>query len=318
MIGKLSSIKEPLLSICIPTYNQPEAFSRILESLLPQLTSDIEIVVRDDSTNDETKKIVSHYINSVSIRYFSGKKEGLDVAVAFLVKEAKGKFVWWFGNEVFTPGGVIKVVGTLKKYPNIDFLYVNSASINGGISINLGVSRFFKDKNEVIEKLADLLGFISAVIFKRTDALSGIEGSNKFIGSAWVNLYLVLHSIAASRHPYFLSDVCFLSDPKDPEEKLWYDRFQVFAVNFPMVVHKFDGEFDRNSIRAMLSKNFKSVWKGILVHRARNYKSSLGSSAPKIWPIAKFYWNFPDFWLALPFLIMPRFALIFFYGLWKR
>lgn len=43
------SQKEILLSVCVPTYNQPEAVRRLLEKLAPQYFPRIEILIRDDS-----------------------------------------------------------------------------------------------------------------------------------------------------------------------------------------------------------------------------------------------------------------------------
>ena len=290
---------------------------RLLRSLRPQLCADIEVVIRDDSTNDETEKVITQYLKSENFRYFHGKKEGLDVAVIHLLNQSRGKFVWWFGNEVFASSGLSKVINILKTDNKIDFLYVNSSDTNGNISINLGESHYFKNKDKVIEQVADLLGFISAIIFKRENAVPGVESSKKFIGSAWVNLYLVMRALSNSNKAYFLSDVCFISDPKNPEEKLWYDRFQVFAVNFFKVVCEFKGFFGKKSMRYMLKKNFESVWKGILVHRAAGYKSSFGSDSPKLATLLTLYWNFLEFWVFFPFFIMPKPILGFFYKFYK-
>ena len=46
-----------LLSVCVPTYNRPTQFRRMLIGLMPQLTDEIELVIRDDSPNNETKKV---------------------------------------------------------------------------------------------------------------------------------------------------------------------------------------------------------------------------------------------------------------------
>ncbi len=48
----------PLVSILIPTYNRPHYFKIALESALAQTYSNIEIIVGDDSTNNETEKLI--------------------------------------------------------------------------------------------------------------------------------------------------------------------------------------------------------------------------------------------------------------------
>ena len=55
--------KNPLVSILIPTYNQPEFFRQAFESALNQTYKNIEIIVSDDSTDDRVKDVFDSYKN---------------------------------------------------------------------------------------------------------------------------------------------------------------------------------------------------------------------------------------------------------------
>ena len=52
----------PLVSVLIPTYNRPRYFEEALCSVLEQTYPNIEIIVGDDSTNDETEKVLQKYL----------------------------------------------------------------------------------------------------------------------------------------------------------------------------------------------------------------------------------------------------------------
>ena len=52
--SRYKKVVAPLVSICIPTYNQPEFFRQALESALAQTYPNVEILVGDDSTNTQT------------------------------------------------------------------------------------------------------------------------------------------------------------------------------------------------------------------------------------------------------------------------
>lgn len=52
----------PLVSVLIPTYNRPRYFEKALCSVLEQTYPNIEIIVGDDSTNDETEKVLQKYL----------------------------------------------------------------------------------------------------------------------------------------------------------------------------------------------------------------------------------------------------------------
>ena len=69
--AKYKNIVAPLVSICIPTYNQPEFFRQALESAINQTYPNIEIVVGDDSTDTRTKNLIQPYLKKYKkIKYF--------------------------------------------------------------------------------------------------------------------------------------------------------------------------------------------------------------------------------------------------------
>lgn len=53
----------PLVSILIPTHNRINYFTLALESVLNQTYKNIEIIIGDNSDNDDTMKLVNDYIN---------------------------------------------------------------------------------------------------------------------------------------------------------------------------------------------------------------------------------------------------------------
>ena len=314
-----------ILSICLATYNQPDKVKRFFESIIPQLNSEInqqiEIVVRDDSANSETENLIKNYFKKtpVSIRYFKGKKEGLDTAIIFLTQEAKGDYVWWFGDDVLAEGAISHILKLVKKFPQIFFIWVNSCDINhkNDTAFKLEENKFFDNRNQLLEKDVGLLGFISATIFKREKALSGIKKSKKYIGSAFVNLYLILHVLSQDGKFYFLNTPYVISEPKLSGEQRWYDPFQVFGINLYKIVYEFKNKFNEQSIRKALADNFRKAWRAVVVERAMGFITGFGSKTPKIKQMFKYYWSYPEFYIALPLFLMPRFILRIFYKIYK-
>ncbi|MFL9868195.1 glycosyltransferase family 2 protein [Paraburkholderia fungorum] len=62
-----------LISVVIPTYNREATIARALESALKQTWTNIEIIVVDDGSKDDTQKIVEA-INDPRIRYLKNEK----------------------------------------------------------------------------------------------------------------------------------------------------------------------------------------------------------------------------------------------------
>ena len=90
-------IVTPLVSICIPTYNQPHFFEIALQSALNQTYPNIEVIVGDDSTNDDTEKLIQPYLARYSnLKYFHhdkplGKK-GI-VNTTFTIDKSSGEYI---------------------------------------------------------------------------------------------------------------------------------------------------------------------------------------------------------------------------------
>ena len=94
--------KDPLVSILIPTYNQPDFFRLALESAINQDYPNIEIVVSDDSTDDRVKNVFDTYKDCGRLmRYLKHEKNPNDKLPSEkaisnfenLLDNAKGEFV---------------------------------------------------------------------------------------------------------------------------------------------------------------------------------------------------------------------------------
>ena len=87
----------PLVSVLIPTYNQPKFCMEALESALNQTYPNIEILVGDDSTNEETRKAIKPYLKKhKNIKYFFhgkplGGRGGQNML--FLLNRCSGEFI---------------------------------------------------------------------------------------------------------------------------------------------------------------------------------------------------------------------------------
>ncbi|BAU11546.1 glycosyl transferase family protein [Leptolyngbya sp. NIES-3755] len=60
----------PLISICIPTYQRPSLVQEAIESCLRQTYSEIEIIVSDDSPDQLTQQMVRSFHQPEKIRYY--------------------------------------------------------------------------------------------------------------------------------------------------------------------------------------------------------------------------------------------------------
>ena len=107
---------QPLVSILIPTYNQPRFFEKALQSALLQDYTNIEIVIGDDSTNKETKQLMEKkYLNRYpDIRYFyhGAPLGGHGVKnIEFILEHANGEYIsFLFHDDIYYPTKIRRMV----------------------------------------------------------------------------------------------------------------------------------------------------------------------------------------------------------------
>ncbi len=86
-------MKNELISVIIPTYNRGTTIARAIDSVLSQSYKNIELIIVDDCSTDNTKNIVDNY-NDKRIRYFRlEKNSGACFARNYGVQKSEGKYV---------------------------------------------------------------------------------------------------------------------------------------------------------------------------------------------------------------------------------
>ncbi|SDD33236.1 glycosyltransferase family 2 protein [Natrinema hispanicum] len=87
------SSTSPLVSVVIPTYNRSEVIGNAISSGLNQTFDDLEILVVDDGSTDQTKKVVSTFTDE-RVRYIPlAENQGANAARNTGVRQANGDLI---------------------------------------------------------------------------------------------------------------------------------------------------------------------------------------------------------------------------------
>jgi len=91
----------PLVSVIMPSYNYEEYISEAIESVLGQTFDDFELIIIDDASKDNSKKIIQLFDKkSIKIRsFFHKKNQGIAKTVNECLKKAKGKYISHFSSD---------------------------------------------------------------------------------------------------------------------------------------------------------------------------------------------------------------------------
>lgn len=94
----------PLISIIIPMYNVENYISECLNSVISQNYKNLEIVVVDDGSTDNSYKITSEYCKQDNrIKIFRKKNGGLSEARNFGIENSFGKYLFFLDSDDFIP-----------------------------------------------------------------------------------------------------------------------------------------------------------------------------------------------------------------------
>ena len=105
-------MSEFLISICIATYNRANFISETLDSIVKQLNYQIEIIIVDGASTDNTEEIVKKYLIHSNFKYFKlNKKGGVDYDYNIAVGLASGRYCWLFtDDDIIKPNSISKII----------------------------------------------------------------------------------------------------------------------------------------------------------------------------------------------------------------
>ncbi len=92
---------ETKVSVIIPSYNHAHYIREAIESVLSQTYKNIEIVVIDDGSTDNTKEVLSPYIKNQRIHYICQENRGLSAARNAGLKAAQGQCIKFLDSDDF-------------------------------------------------------------------------------------------------------------------------------------------------------------------------------------------------------------------------
>jgi glycosyltransferase involved in cell wall biosynthesis len=124
MDTKLENKELPLISVVIPMYNRESSIERCVNSVLSQSYSNIEVLVVDDASTDNSVA-VANYIRDNRLRIIpSGKKVYAQGARNIGIKNARGEWVIFLdSDDELTNDSILYRYKILEIYPDADFIY---------------------------------------------------------------------------------------------------------------------------------------------------------------------------------------------------
>jgi abequosyltransferase len=263
--------ENPILSICIATYNRAAYIGATLEAIVSQLPENVEVVIVDGASPDDTQQVIEPFLlRGSAVRYVressnSGVDQDFDKAVTY----ARGAYCWLMSDDdILKPGAISRVLGALE--PSIDLLVVNSQIVSADLSVQLSprILEITSDRtydtasaDSFLAEVGDYLSFIGGVIIRRSVWLE--RERECYFGSLFIHVGVIFQKPLAS--------IKVLADPVIEiryGNAMWTNRgFEIWMFKWPNLIWSFVGFSDAAKIRVVAREPWKK-WRRLMLYRA--------------------------------------------------
>jgi len=126
-MSSIDSSKQ-LVSIVMPTYNRAHMLWGAIESCLAQTWDNIELIIVDDGSKDNTAEIVKEFVNKDSrVRYIHQENGKIPKALNTGFRNAKGEyFTWTSDDNLMEPDMVEILVRYLINHKQVGLVYTDT------------------------------------------------------------------------------------------------------------------------------------------------------------------------------------------------
>jgi glycosyltransferase involved in cell wall biosynthesis len=196
----------PLVTIVTPSYNQGRFIRDTIESVLSQTYPNIEYIVIDALSTDETATVCAEYAGRLT--FISEKDSGQSDAINKGFRLAKGEFVAWLNSDdIFLPGAIERAVDAFEQEPELGAVY--------GEGYQIDIDGKVKQRFEVTEpfnlwKLVYLSDYIlqQTVFFRRAVfAEVGFVDEALYYGMDWEILIRIGKRYMLRYLPYYMGSI---------------------------------------------------------------------------------------------------------------
>lgn len=120
--------KQPLVSICIPTYKRPQELKRALYSIDTKYINDVDIVISENCSvlQDETRKVVEEFKRDSPFEVIYKEQQenvGYDRNIQTIVQLADGEFIVFLSDDdVFIPNSLDVYIDFIRNHQEYGYI----------------------------------------------------------------------------------------------------------------------------------------------------------------------------------------------------
>src|SRR4051812_26490436 len=135
-----------LVSVVIPCFNQARFLGKAVESVLSQVDVELEVIVVNDGSTDETVQVASQFFADPRFRLINQKNAGLPAARNRGLRESAGKYLNFLDSDDWLAADMFRTLSTaLDQNPDMAFAYCDIQMVDAqgapGETFSVGSAR---------------------------------------------------------------------------------------------------------------------------------------------------------------------------------
>lgn len=125
-------MQNPTVSLIVPCYNAEKKCENLIQSLLRQTFTDVQLIFVNDGSADDTEKVLMSWKEPLekagySFEYYWQKNGGVSAAMNEALKHVCGEFLCWIDPDDYLEDNAFEVrVNYMQEHPECDFLTCES------------------------------------------------------------------------------------------------------------------------------------------------------------------------------------------------
>jgi glycosyltransferase involved in cell wall biosynthesis len=218
-----------LISVCIPQYNRSRYLLAVLESIRVQDYPEVEVVVSDDCSTDDSLEAIPKYIaeveNTTHVRFNyirQPKNLGYDGNLRAALNAGQGEYLFVLGNDDALPekNTLSRLAGILEqlKYPEVAFANFHLWDRPAEVQRRARTTAILGSGPEVALKTFRSFSFVGGLVFQRKAFQE--HNTDRYDGSVYVQIYLAARTIASGGRVAAISESLVEKDVTFPDEQV--------------------------------------------------------------------------------------------------
>lgn len=168
------------VSVITPTYNRAKFLTEAILSVLAQTYYDLELIIVDDGSVDDTRSVLEPFFSDTRVRYFYQENQGQSSARNFALAQSGGEFIAFLdSDDIWSSDKLEKQVAVFDANPNVDIVHGDEAMINEqGTVVSLENMKRYSG-HITLQLLADNSVSITTALVRRRcfDEMGGFDTS---------------------------------------------------------------------------------------------------------------------------------------------